>query len=511
MQIVTLYNGDVAVQIHDYIAKLETGKIVKGINTIDSFTFSMLPNNPGFNLINEYTAIVEVYNPVKRKYEFVGRVLYAETTMDEEGLITKTVTCENVLGYLCDSQQAYVDTRNWTVSGLLQHLLDTHNSQVESYKHFHLGTVTAADGNNNLYQAVQRENTWAAIGSKLIGKIGGELQVRIEDDGLYLDYLEQIGGPKETEIALSVNMRAITREQDPTAFVTRLIPLGCKLKNDAGEETEHRLDITSVNGGVNYIEDAEAVARYGIHVGIVEWDDVTTASALLSKGKAWLKENNKVQVKYSITALDLSLIGLAFDDFDVGNTYPIKNGLLGIDDTARITKKTIDICEEVESSIEIGDSFKTLTDIQREQTAQLAQTTNAVKSLELNTNSNTSALAAAVTDLDERTTLSVQALQAQDESLAERVADLEEQTGELDERLTTLTQYAGAMADFITETGTSSPWLYRKWVSGRAECWCSMDAAPVTLTYPFTFDGDPCVQATEYGGKFHYYAIGTLQ
>lgn len=391
MYIVEIKNGDFTTEIHGVKQKLTSGKIVKGINTIDSFTFSMLPSNNGFNLINEFSTLVTAYNTNKERYDFIGRVLYAETTMDESGLITKTVTCESVLGYLCDSWQAYVDTKNWTVAGLLQHLLDCHNSLVEGYKRFKLGTVTAKDTNDNLYQAVQREKTWDSIKTKLIDKIGGELQVRVEEDGMYLDYLDQIGEEKETEIALSVNMKSITREQDPTSFVTRLIPLGCKLKtivenkDEEGNvtteevETEQRLDISSVNGGLTYIDDEQAVAVYGIHVGVVEWDDITDPTNLKNKGEAWFEENNKVQIKYSITALDLSLIGKVFDDFDVGNYHPIKNGLIAVDDTARIIKKNIDVCEEVKSTMEVGDNFKTLSDIQRDQATQIQQAAQNIK------------------------------------------------------------------------------------------------------------------------------------
>lgn len=385
MYIVTIKNGNLTQTIHGYKEKLKSGKITKGINTIDSFTFSMLPDNPGFSVINEFTTHVEVYNTNKDRFDFIGRVLYAETTMDESGLITKTVTCESIFGYLCDSQQTYVDTQNWTVSGLLQHLIDCHNSQVESYKHFKLGTVTASDKNDNLYQAVQRENTWESIKTKLIDKIGGEIQYRVEADGIYIDYLEQLGEIKETPIALSVNMKSITREQDPTAFITRLIPLGCKLKDEEGNETEQRLDITSVNNGLNYVEDEEAVALYGIHVGYAEWDDVTEPQNLYNKGVALMEENNKVQVKYSITALDLSLIGIVLDDLDVCNTHPIKNGLIGIDDMARIIKKNIDICEETKSTIEVGDNFKTLSDIQREQTEQIKAAAKTLNTLEQQT------------------------------------------------------------------------------------------------------------------------------
>lgn len=360
MYIATIKNDNRTLQIHGKSEKLLSGNIVKGINTIDSFTFSMLPSNVGINEIHEFTTLVNVYNTSKRRYEFVGRVLYSDVSMSETGRIEKKVTCESFLGFLCDSQQPYVNTKNWTVKGLLSHLIDQHNSQVESYKHFRIGEVTVEDPNDNLYVGIQRKNTWDSIKEKLIDKLGGEIRVRVVDDINYIDYLKEIGETKSTKIALSRNMKAITKEIDPSAYITKLIPLGKKLS----DSSEERLDITSVNGGKNYILDDEAVSAFGIHVGYVEFDDVTTAANLLRKGRQWLAENNRVKVKYSITALDLSLLGLDIDDFDVHNSHPIENKLLGIDDIARIIKKNIDICEELKSTIETGEKFQSFTDIQ---------------------------------------------------------------------------------------------------------------------------------------------------
>ncbi len=382
MYIVEITNGETTTTIHGLKTKLNSGKIIKGINTIDSFTFTMFPDNPGFSLINEFSTHVTAYNTNKERYDFRGRVLYAETTMDESGKITKTVTCESIFGYLWDSVQTYVDPQNWTVAGLLQHLIDCHNSQVEAYKQFKVGNITQTETNDNIYIGVQRESTWDAIRTKLIDQIGGEIQCRVEEDGIYIDYLERIGEVKSTEIALSVNMKSITREQDPTSYVTRLIPLGCKLTDENGEETEQRLDITSVtDGGVNYIEDSNAIALYGVHTKIVEWDDITDPALLLLRGQQWMDENNRVNVKYTVTAVDLSLLGLVVDDFGIGNTHPVKNRLIGVDDTARIIKVSIDVCEEVKSSFEVGDNIKSLSDIQRDQSEQLKASQENLKNL----------------------------------------------------------------------------------------------------------------------------------
>lgn len=380
MYICELHNGETVTEIHGLRSKLKSGNVAKGINCIDSFSFSMLPNNPGFDRIFDFQTLVNVWNANKNRYDFQGRVLCSAPAMDESGKITKEVTCESFFGYLCDSQQKYVEEKNWTPRELLTYIIDYHNSQVEEYKHFSVGEVADdLDPNNNLYVGVQRTNSWKTIEEKLIGKLGGEIRFRVVDGVIYIDYLKKIGEIRTTPIALSRNMKAIRKESDPTAYITRLIPLGAKLTkevaNEEGEtetvETEERLTVADVNDGKEYIDDTAAIEAYGIHVGHVEFDDVHSAQILLTKARNWLAENNKVQVKYSVTALDLSLLGLDIDDFNVHDYHPVINPLLGIDDMARIIKKNIDICEEIRSTIEVGDNFKTLSEIQREQAAKL--------------------------------------------------------------------------------------------------------------------------------------------
>lgn len=427
MYIVEIKNGKSVTRIHGQgRAKLKSGSVVKGINAIDSFSFSILPSNIGFSRINDFTTLVSVYNTNKNRYEFFGRALYSDTTMSENGLITKDVTCESYMGFLCDSQQPYVEERNWTVSELFHHLINTHNAQVEEYKRFTVGSLTVTDPNDNIYCGIQRENTWDAIKKKLVDVLGGELRYRVENGTIYIDYLDKIGTTRSTKIAVSYNMKSITEERDPSAYVTRLIPLGSKLKkevtstdNDGNQTTqttdsEERVDITSVNDGLNYIDDVEAIEKYGIHVGYQLWDDVSEPSNLKRKGEEWLAQNNKVQIKYSITALDLSLLGLAVDDFEVHDYYPVENPLIGVDDVARIVKKTIDICEEVRSAIEIGENLKTLSDIQMAQSASVADMVAAVKKIESNymTNetvySETLALSSLIQQIAESIVLSVE-------------------------------------------------------------------------------------------------------
>lgn len=421
MYIAKIYNNGIPKEIHGERQKLKSGKVVKGINAIDSFSFTMLPSNAGFDLLREKKTLVTVYNTNKNRYEFYGRILYSNPSMSEDGKIQKEAVCESYFGFLCDSEQHYVEEQNWTVTGLLEYLITEHNSQVEGYKHFTIGEVTVVDQNDNLFCGIQRKNTWETIKEKLLNVLGGEIRFRVVDEVIYLDYLKELGETKVTPIKLSRNMKAIAKEKDPSSFVSRLRPLGCKLTyeetvtDEEGNETtqtvetEQRLDITSVNNGLDYIIDEAAEAEYGISIKSVEWDDVTTASALFTKGQNWLADNNKVQVKYSITQLDLSLLGLDIDDFDVYNSHPIKNALLGIDDVARIIKKTIDVCEEVKSTIEVGENFKTLSDIQLEQAGKVDNIENTIGKIESDyiTNEQLTSESVALTSLIKQTVDSI--------------------------------------------------------------------------------------------------------
>ena len=396
MYIVSIINNGIETQIHNAERKLSSGTVAKGINQIDTFSFTILPSNIGFNRLFDFKTLVKVYNTNKDRFEFFGRVLCANSEMTDSGLVYKTVTCESFFGFFYDSIQSYVDLQNWTAKGLFQHIIDVHNSQVEDYKKFVIGEFSVTDENENVYIGIQRNKTWEILKEKLLDTLSGEFRLRVVDGVNYIDYVAEIGERKSTKIALSKNMKSIIKEADPSAFVTRLIPQGCKLKeiktttdeegNETTEEveTERRLDVTSVNNGLEYIDVEDAIAEYGIIAAIQEWDDVTEPENLLRKGKKWLEENNKVQVKYQITALDLSLLGLDYDDFEVCNYHPIENALLNIDDEARIITQSIDICEEVKSTIQIGDNFKTLSEIQKEQANGLHSLSNTVTEIKSN-------------------------------------------------------------------------------------------------------------------------------
>ena len=337
-----------------------TGSCKFGINTIDSFTFTIFPNNDGYNLIYPLKTLVEVKNLNTNNVEFEGRVLLQTPKMDNNGIIYKTVVCESYLGYLNDSVQNYEAISGVSAEELFKKIINNHNSQVENSKKFIIGEIkigTSSSDNEDRY--LNYEKTFDSINKNLIERFGGELRVRKAGDNIYIDYIKEIGEKKNTVIALANNLIAIEQEKDPSEIITRLIPVGAKLEN-----SDERLTITNINGGINYVEDEEAIKEFGVIVDTVNFDDITEAIELLNKAKSYLKENNKIKKKYKIDALDLSAIDLNFDSFEVGNTYRVINPLMNIDEELRIIEKTLDINSPQNSSLTFGDKFEDIKDYQ---------------------------------------------------------------------------------------------------------------------------------------------------
>lgn len=368
MYIVKLINGVNETIIHGNIEKITNGKIKEEINAIPSFSFSIYPNNVGYQLLTPFYTKVEVYDEKHRHIAFDGRVLVVEPSMDSSGLILKRVTCEGKLAYLNDTIQEYCVPKNWTTKGLLQQILKVHNARVDVSKVINLGDVQAVDANDNIYVGIQYDSSWKTLVEKLVKKSGGEFQFRNVNGTLYLDYLKQIGEEKSTSIVLAKNMQSITQKIDSSSLITRLYPYGAKIKvkDESGneKETEERLSISSVNAGKPYVEDAEYLSRYGVVETTQFWDDVNSLEILKSKGAAWLKENNRITVSYEIDAFDLSLIDVDSDELTVGNIYPVRNELLDIDEKLRVISRTIDVIEPHKTTLEFGSKKQTLTNMQ---------------------------------------------------------------------------------------------------------------------------------------------------
>lgn len=131
------------------------------------------------------------------------------------------------------------------------------------------------------------------------------------------------------------------------------------------ESPQPRFSITSVNGGKDYIEDADLIRQFGIIEGTQIFDDLQDPEQIKQMGEKWLA-NEKLHVtknSFEVSALELP----EFDRFKVGDFYQFINPQ--VSKTAQllqVVEKDIDFAHERNSSLKIADVAKSLTDYQIE-------------------------------------------------------------------------------------------------------------------------------------------------
>lgn len=365
---VTIENNGIETIIHDdhfTRYRLKDTSISKGINTADSFQFEILPNNPGYLLLQELTTYIEVLNTTNSNLVFKGRVLSIQNQLNSDGTFYKEVICESQMAFLNDSIQTYKKVQMKPYD-FFKYLIDTHNAQVDVKRQFQLGNVKVTNSTNYLYCYVEDGlKTFDEIDADLLTNtdLGGELVIRNKNGIAYIDWTLDQNIKGKQEIKVNKNLISLNAKPNLSDVISVLYPFGATIESDstndstdtANDVASPRLDISSVNDGKKYIESAELINRYGRISGTKSWDDVTVASNLLTKAKAYLETFKPVTIGYELEAIDLFQLGLAVDDFEVGNYYHVINQLEGIDDYFRIISISLDINNPLQSSLMIGD------------------------------------------------------------------------------------------------------------------------------------------------------------
>ena len=392
--------------------RLVSGSIDQDVKAIESFTFDIDPTNIGYDLIQSRKTRIKCVNDKTGRVEFNGRVLLSEEKMDSRGAVTKTVTCEGLLGLLHDTIQPYSPELNYTLNDFIDLVLNNHMAQAEPEKWFlNAGADVEVAGTGLVYKGLQYQTTFDTLKTKLLDVYGGELEVIDYDDGgfLYLRYVEQIGETRSTVIELGSNMQDASREVSPLNIVTRVYPLGAKLSkevmNEDGSistvETEERLTLvghTLDDGTVMtlpWIDDEEKIETLGIIVGTLDFPDITEQYNLYRRAQEYMTHENRVNLSHTLTAIDLRELGHDIDGLYCGDSYRVRNKLIGLDEVLRIIKKTIDIHTPYKSSITIGEKKATLSNIQATESGRTQQLLEKVQDL----NKQTSAISSQVSQL----------------------------------------------------------------------------------------------------------------
>lgn len=325
--------------------------------------------HPSYALFRPYKTIVEIYR--WDELIFRGRPL----TIAEDFYNSRTITCEGERCFLRDGLMRpylYQDAPDKIFSAVIA----AYNEQVSDDKQFVVGTITVTDSNDYVRLENGSAETCLATIDKLVERCGGYVTFATDSDGKRtINWYAVLNRSCSQSITLRENLLDFNRSTANADLATVIVPYGAR---DA--ETGERLTIRSVNNGVDYIEDAEAVALRGRIVKAVYWDDVTLPGNLLTKAQAYLSGARLLITTLRLSVLDLAVIDAeAYDTLSVGCLITVKLAELGVTADFLLVEREYNLTDPSQDSIVLGMDISTLTGAKADGDRRNSDTINRVE------------------------------------------------------------------------------------------------------------------------------------
>lgn len=338
-------------------------------NDINSFKFNIYPNNPRISDIHKLSSTIKIY----QDNDLIFRGRPYETDKGTKNSLV--VYCECHRAFLCDSIQEPYEYQG-SVKGLLDMFISKHNEQVLDVQKFKVGRVTVIDPNDYITRSNENySDTWSAIKDKLINMLGGYIDIREEEDGYYIDYLEDLSTLNSQPIEFGKNLLTVNRNEDCREIATVIIPLGAK-----DEETGARLTIESVNDGIRYLESQTAIEYYKKRITkVVNFDDVTLPENLLKKGKKALDEMDKLIESIEINAIDMASVEKDITNFKMNAKIYVKSYFHNLDDYFIPMKMNIYPFQASKNKITLNNTKKSLTESENSSESNYSNIINTIE------------------------------------------------------------------------------------------------------------------------------------
>ena len=180
----------------------------------------------------------------------------------------------------------------------------------------------------------------------------------------YLDFLVDAGDIADQTIEFGVNLLDVTKTIDASKIFTVLIPTGGVPDNSTDNKA---IDIKSVNGGKDYIENGTGISWFGRIVQHHEWSDIKKPSELLAVAKEYLNSSIYMAVSLEIGAVDLGLIDSTYGSIKLGDFVRVKSDPHGIDEYFTCTGIEYDLISPENTKYTFGANE---SDLLSEQTAK---------------------------------------------------------------------------------------------------------------------------------------------
>ena len=287
-------------------------------------------------------------------------------------------------------------------------MIDAHNSQVDDFKRFKLGTVTVVDPNGGMSRRSSLyANTLESLTERTIdSELGGYLHIT-HGDGTdpipTINYLADFTNNASQVVEFGSNLKKYTKTVKGSDIATAIIPLGEKV-DDGVEDTENLpLTIADINDGVDYVYSPEGVALYGWIFKTIEYEGVTVAETLKFNAEKSLSEIINQNITIELNAVDLHLLDRSIESFNLGDYIRVISEPHNFDSTLLCQKMTLDLLKPENDSLTLGRTYSTFTEKSSEMSSSVSSIST-IRSSVNKINSNVVKLNSTVANMQNNTT-----------------------------------------------------------------------------------------------------------
>lgn len=267
-------------------------------------TIILPPGHPAYDAFAPMKTLVEIYRNGRLRWR--GRPL----PVPEDVYGRRTVVCEGELCFLQDAIQRPYSYYGDPASVFTQ-IMDGYNAAVDPWKRFVVGDVTVSCENGFLALASTSAEKVSVTVNKLITQYGGLILFDSAEDGARrINWYADFPYTCNQQIRYGYNLIDYSSKPDATDFATRIIPYGAEGADG------NRIKINA--NGKDYVENAEAVAKFGVIEKAVIYDGITDAAELQAKAEQDVGKLSDIPQTIHLTALDMSKLDIALDAFAMG-------------------------------------------------------------------------------------------------------------------------------------------------------------------------------------------------
>lgn len=312
-------------------------------NKTDEFRITLLPGNPEYDAVSRFKSTVEILEDTTAI--FVGRIRSISTTLKGN----KSLTCEGAFAFFLDS---YLEPYNMltTVSLYFENLIERHNAQLGTGRVFeYLGCFNETKDTKDKFILEDIDTTQSVV-TTLLNRQRATLHFVYGPDSIGVELLEGMNPVMGTQtLEVGSNIIDMNNEDDEDVF-SSIMPIG----DNGIMLTPKVIDIPG------------ATELYGGRILSIQRFPVSTVADLQKMADKFIEVQSFLfPSKFTVTAVDLSIIDVTVNKLQIGNTYTILHAKQHLTVERKLTCIDFDMMKPHQSTytFEDGDSIWDVTDV----------------------------------------------------------------------------------------------------------------------------------------------------